>query len=64
MILGYDWQVLINLAGALVLPALFFIWRQVAMVRANDLRHIQDAIDRVEKKLDTHLEWHLTASRH
>ena len=52
-------QTIINLLGALVLPLLFFVWRETRKVRDNDLKHIQDGIDRVEKKLDEHISYHL-----
>ena len=52
-------QTIINILGALVFPLLFFVWRETRKVRENDLRHIQLGIDRIEGKLDDHLQWHL-----
>ena len=52
-------QTVINLLGALVLPMLFFVWRETRKVRENDLKHIQLGIDRIEARLEEHLRWHL-----
>ena len=52
-------QTVINILGALVLPMLFFVWRETRRVRENDLKHIQLGLDRIEKKLEDHLSWHL-----
>jgi tetrahydromethanopterin S-methyltransferase subunit G len=29
------------------------------MTRTNDLKHIEDRLDKIEKKIDDHIEWHL-----
>ena len=52
-------QLILNVVGVLVLPALFFVWREMRRVRENDLKHIQDGLDRIEKRLEDHLQWHL-----
>ena len=54
-----DFQIVLNIIGVLVLPALFFVWREMRRVRENDLHHIQEGLDRIEKRLEAHLEWHL-----
>ena len=53
---------LLNVLGLLVLPLLFFVWRNLEQVRSNELSHLQATLDRVEEKLDAHLLWH--ADRH
>ena len=52
-------QTVLNVLGILVLPALFFIWREMRRVRENDLAHIQAGLNRIEERLETHLQWHL-----
>ena len=54
-----DFQLILNIIGVLVLPALFFVWREMRRVRENDLKHIQDGLDRIEARLEEHLRWHL-----
>ena len=54
-----DFQLILNIIGVLVLPALFFVWREMRRVRENDLKHIQDGLDRIEARLEEHLQWHL-----
>jgi hypothetical protein len=36
-----------------------WLWR----LHQNDLRHIHERLDRVERKLDEHLLWHLNHER-
>ena len=52
-------QTILNIVGVLVLPLLFFVWREMRRVRENDLAHIQVSVDRIEQRLTEHLQWHL-----
>jgi len=47
-------ELLIKVIGLLVLPLGFWVWR----LRTNDLKHLTDRLDRIEDKLDRHLEGH------
>jgi hypothetical protein len=55
----FTYQTVLNVLGVLILPMLFFVWREMRRVRDNDLKHIQDGLDRIEAKLEAHLSWHL-----
>lgn len=52
-------QIILNVVGVLVLPGLFFVWREMRRVRENDLTHIQAGLNRIEQRLEDHLQWHL-----
>lgn len=54
-----DFQLILNILGILVLPGLFFVWREMRRVRENDLAHIQGGLNRIEERLEEHLRWHL-----
>ena len=45
----------LGLLGTLVLPVFFWLWK----LRTNDLHDITERRDRIEKKLDDHLQYHL-----
>lgn len=36
-----------------------FLWRHIEKIRGNDLKHVDERLDRIEEKLDNHLQWHL-----
>ena len=57
-----SFQFILNILGILVLPLLFFVWREMRRVRENDLAHIQAGLERIERKLEEHLTWHLNQS--
>jgi hypothetical protein len=57
---GYEWYRLsVDLITLGILPLVLFIGKTVYMTRTNDLKHIEDRLDKIEKKIDDHIEWHL-----
>ena len=50
-----DWLGYLNLLSALVILPL---WRYVRNMRLNELRHLEERLERIEEKLDQHLRWH------
>ena len=42
--------------SAIVLPFVFFVWRQAKTVRENDLKRLNDRLDTIERHLDERLE--------
>ena len=56
-----DWQALL-LGGLnlLVVAVLIPLSRSVTQLRANEVYHLQESLDRIEKRLDDHVTYHLT----
>ena len=55
-----EWlSIALSAISAIVLPFVFFTWRQARDIRTNDLHAINERLDRIEAKLDTHLQYHL-----
>lgn len=52
-------QIGIQVLSVLVLPLGYFIWRQGRALRDNEIRHLQETMNRMEAKLEAHLKWHL-----
>ncbi len=50
----FEWVQVALLVAQPVLVAAGF-----ALIRFNDLKHLRRAVDRIERKLDEHLIWHL-----
>lgn len=50
--------IVLSVMNAIILPAIFFVWRHVTEIRRNDLTHIEDRLDRIEKKIDAHIIFH------
>ena len=66
------WQIVLQGVSAIVLPFVFFVWRQARAIREQDLRrlderldriemHLDERLNRIERQLTEHLEWHLGA---
>lgn len=59
-----DVPVLILLFSTFFAALMWVIKREVTQVKhevfPNSGTSMRDAVDRIEKKLDTHIEWHLT----
>lgn len=61
-----DWLPIISLfLNVVVLPLGYVIFRMLDGIRQNDLKHldeqfseIKDGQNRIEQKIDRHLEWH------
>ena len=55
-----DWsQIAIGAVNLLVVGVLVPLSRSVAKMRHNELTHLQESLDRIEKRLDEHLTYHL-----
>lgn len=50
---------LLNIFSVIVLPLVFFVWRRLEQMRVNELRHLEERLERIERKLDEHLQFHL-----
>lgn len=44
---------------AIVATIFSVLWKRMNSLKDNDLHGIKDRLDRIEKKLDKHLQWHL-----
>lgn len=59
-----DIPVILTIMTAVVAALSWIIKREVGQVKhevfPNSGQSMRDAIDRIETKLDTHIEWHLT----
>lgn len=58
-----EWAAIVSIA-ALLFAALFFIIdarirRILAELKPNHGSSVRDAIDRIEHKIDNHIQWHL-----
>lgn len=55
-----EWlSLILSAISAVVLPFVFFTWRQARDIRENDLAHLSNRLERIEAKLDAHLQYHL-----
>ena len=55
----YEWFTLIlSVLSAVVLPLMLLAFRSIAAMRANEILHLQESLDRVERKIDEHLRDH------
>lgn len=52
------WDRIIAIIGLLVFPFLYFVWSQLKTLRQNDIHELRVALNRIEVKLDEHLQWH------
>lgn len=52
-------QLLMGGLNLVVVGVVLPLARSVARMRANELRHVQESLDRLERKLDAHIEYHL-----
>jgi len=43
------------IASMFIVPLGTIVWR----MRYNDMRHIQERLDRIEELLQTHIQWHV-----
>jgi hypothetical protein len=50
--------IVLSIVGSLVSIGAF-VYKEIRTLKNNHLRHIEDGVDRVEKKLDKHIDWHL-----
>lgn len=50
---------LLNIFSVIVLPLVFFVWRRLEQMRVNELHHLEERLERIERKLDEHLQFHL-----
>ena len=56
-----DWQALfLGGLNLLVVAVLIPLSRSVTQLRANEVHHLQESLDRIEKRLDEHVLYHLT----
>jgi hypothetical protein len=59
-----DIPVVLTIVGTLFASVMWVIKREVTAVKhevfPNSGTSMRDAVDRIERKLDTHIEWHLT----
>ena len=57
--LGYI-NVILSAITMLLMGCVLPLWRYVRQLRDNDMRHIEDRLERIEQKLDQHMVWHAT----
>ena len=53
------------ISGILTL-ALFVVgglWRRVYRLTENDFKHVMGELQRIDKKLDQHIQWHLDGGK-
>ena len=62
--LPVDFAIVAGVLGAL----LWYIKREVSEMKhemfPNSGKSMRDAVDRIERKLDSHIEWHITRKEH
>ena len=56
-------QFVLNILMFLGVVCLLPLVSHLRELRRNDIRHLMEAIQRIEDKLDTHLRWHLDHSQ-
>ncbi len=45
----------LNLFGVLVIPLGVWVWK----IHSNDMKHLNLRLDKIEKLLQDHLQWHI-----
>ena len=56
-----EWlRLTVEILSAVILPFVFFNWRQIRQTRTNEFRHLEERLLRIEEKLDEHVRWHLS----
>lgn len=56
-----DWQpLLIGALNLLVVAVVLPLARSVARMRVNELHHLQESLDRIERRLNEHIDYHMT----
>jgi len=52
----YNWfQLIAMIASIFIIPLAGIVWK----MRHNDMRHIQERLDKIESLLQTHIQWHI-----
>lgn len=58
-----DWQTWINTAsvvlGLVITGLILPVLKHLRRIRFNELKHVEDRLESIETKLDTHINWHL-----
>ena len=56
-----DWQPLfIGALNLLVIAVVLPLARSLAKLRSNELHHLKESLESIEKRLDDHVTYHLT----
>ena len=60
-----EWlRLTVEILSAVILPFVFFSWRQIRQTRRNEFRHLEERLLRIEEKLDEHIRFHLESHGH
>lgn len=60
---GVDWQpLLIGALNLIVVSVILPLIRKVTRMQTNELRHLQESLDRIERRLDEHIAYHMEKS--
>lgn len=53
------WEIVAGVINAVILGMTGLLARSQRRMRTNDLEHLQQSLNRIEEKLDAHIQYHL-----